>query len=128
MRSTTTAFSESTDRGFARAIRDQRRAGATVDFTGTDPQVEGSVNANSRSRCSATLYAFRCLVDEDVLYNAGVARPLRVIAPRGSVVNARRPAAVAGGNVETSQRITDVVLGALAARCRSVCRRRARAR
>ena len=47
------------------------------------------------------------------LYNAGVARPLNVIAPPGTIVNAQRPAAVAGGNVETSQRITDVVLGAL---------------
>jgi N-methylhydantoinase B/oxoprolinase/acetone carboxylase alpha subunit len=86
---------------------------ATVDFTGSDPQVQGSVNANFAITLSACLYAFRCLVDEDVLYNAGVARPLTVIAPAGSIVNAERPAAVAGGNVETSQRITDVVLGAL---------------
>jgi N-methylhydantoinase B/oxoprolinase/acetone carboxylase alpha subunit len=86
---------------------------ATVDFTGSDPQVEGSVNANYAMTLSACLYAFRCLVTDDVLYNAGVARPLRVIAPEGTIVNARRPAAVAGGNVETSQRITDVVLGAL---------------
>jgi N-methylhydantoinase B/oxoprolinase/acetone carboxylase alpha subunit len=86
---------------------------AEVDFTGTDPQVEGSVNANYAITLSACLYAFRCLVKEDVLYNAGVARPLRVVAPLGSIVNATRPAAVAGGNVETSQRITDVVLGAL---------------
>jgi N-methylhydantoinase B/oxoprolinase/acetone carboxylase alpha subunit len=88
-------------------------AHATVDFTGSDPQVEGSVNANFAITLSACLYAFRCLVEEDVLYNAGVARPLTVIAPAGSIVNAQRPAAVAGGNVETSQRITDVVLGAL---------------
>lgn len=86
---------------------------ATVDFTGSDPQVEGSVNANFAITLSACLYAFRCLVEEDVLYNAGVARPLTVIAPAGSIVNAQRPSAVAGGNVETSQRITDVVLGAL---------------
>jgi N-methylhydantoinase B/oxoprolinase/acetone carboxylase alpha subunit len=86
---------------------------ATVDFTGSSPQVEGSVNANAAVTLSACLYAFRCLVTEDVLYNAGVGRPIRVIAPEGTVVNARRPAAVAGGNVETSQRITDVVLGAL---------------
>ncbi len=90
-----------------------RGAHATVDFTGSDPQVEGSVNANFAITLSACLYAFRCLVEEDVLYNAGVARPLTVIAPAGSIVNAERPAAVAGGNVETSQRITDVVLGAL---------------
>ena len=86
---------------------------ATVDFTGSAPQVTGSVNANYAITLSACLYAFRCLVQDDVLYNAGVGRPIHVIAPEGSIVNARRPAAVAGGNVETSQRITDVVLGAL---------------
>jgi N-methylhydantoinase B/oxoprolinase/acetone carboxylase alpha subunit len=91
-----------------------RRGHATVDFTGSAPQVAGSVNANFAMTKSACLYVFRCLVSDDVLYNAGVARPLTVIAPPGSVVNAQRPAAVAGGNVETSQRITDVVLGALA--------------
>jgi N-methylhydantoinase B/oxoprolinase/acetone carboxylase alpha subunit len=87
---------------------------ATVDFTGSDPQTSGGVNANLAITLSATLYAFRCLIAEDVLYNDGIARPIRVIAPEGSVVNARHPSAVAGGNVETSQRITDVVLGALA--------------
>jgi len=87
---------------------------ATVDFTGSAAQVEGSVNANFAITLSACLYVFRCLVDDDVLYNAGVARPIHVHAPLGTVVNATRPAAVAGGNVETSQRITDVVLGALA--------------
>ena len=86
---------------------------ATVDFTGTDPQTSGGVNANLAITLSASLYAFRCLVTEDVLYNAGISRPIRVIAPAGSVVNAKHPSAVAGGNVETSQRITDVVLGAL---------------
>ena len=86
---------------------------ATVDFTGSAPQVEGSVNANYAMTLSACLYAFRCLVGDDILYNAGVARPLTVIAPLRTIVNAQRPSAVAGGNVETSQRITDVVLGAL---------------
>jgi N-methylhydantoinase B/oxoprolinase/acetone carboxylase alpha subunit len=86
---------------------------ATIDFTGSAPQVEGSVNANYAMTLSACLYAFRCLVDDDVLYNAGVGRPLTVIAPAGTIVNAERPAAVAGGNVETSQRITDVLFGAL---------------
>jgi N-methylhydantoinase B/oxoprolinase/acetone carboxylase alpha subunit len=86
----------------------------TIDFTGSDPQVRGSVNANFAITLSASLYAVRCLVGGEVLYNAGVARCVQVIAPAGTVVNARRPAAVAGGNVETSQRITDVVLGALA--------------
>ena len=86
---------------------------ATIDFTGSDPQAAGPINANYAMTLSACLYAFRCLVGDDVLYNAGVSRPLTVIAPAGSIVNAQRPAAVAGGNVETSQRITDVVLGAL---------------
>jgi N-methylhydantoinase B/oxoprolinase/acetone carboxylase alpha subunit len=88
--------------------------GAEVDFTGTDPQTSGGVNANYAITLSACLYAFRCLIDSDVLYNAGIARPLRVIAPEGTIVNAQRPAAVAAGNVETSQRITDVLFGALA--------------
>jgi N-methylhydantoinase B/oxoprolinase/acetone carboxylase alpha subunit len=87
---------------------------AQVDFTGTDPQTSGGVNANFAIAMSATLYCFRCLVTEDVLYNAGISRPITVIAPSGTVVNAKHPSAVAGGNVETSQRITDVVFGALA--------------
>src|SRR5579863_5441041 len=87
---------------------------ATIDFTGSDPQVEGSVNANYAVAVSATAYVFRCLIREDIPYTAGVMRPLEVIAPVGSVVNAQPPAAMAAGNVETSQRITDVVLGALA--------------
>jgi N-methylhydantoinase B/oxoprolinase/acetone carboxylase alpha subunit len=87
---------------------------ATIDFTGSSEQVEGSVNANYAVAVSATTYVFRCLVREDIPYTAGVMRPLEVIAPVGSVVNAQPPAAMAAGNVETSQRITDVVLGALA--------------
>jgi N-methylhydantoinase B/oxoprolinase/acetone carboxylase alpha subunit len=86
---------------------------AEVDFTGTDPQTEGGVNANFAITLSACLYAFRCLVRDDVLYNSGIGRAVRVVAPEGSLVNATHPAAVAAGNVETSQRITDVVLGAL---------------
>ncbi len=88
--------------------------GAVVDFTGSDPQTTGGVNANFAITLSATLYAFRCLVREDVLYNAGIGRAVTVVAPEGTIVNAVRPSAVAGGNVEASQRITDVVLGALA--------------
>jgi N-methylhydantoinase B len=86
---------------------------ATIDFTGSDPQVDGSVNANYAIAVSATTYVFRCLIREDVPYTAGMMRPLEVIAPAHSVVNAEPPAAMAAGNVETSQRITDVVLGAL---------------
>ena len=86
----------------------------TVDFTGSDPQVEGSVNAVEAITYSACFYVFRCLLADDVPATAGLMRPIRVIAPEGTVVNARPPAAVAGGNVETSQRIVDVLLRALA--------------
>jgi N-methylhydantoinase B/oxoprolinase/acetone carboxylase alpha subunit len=91
-----------------------RGGSAAVDFSGTDPQTEGNINANYAITLSATLYVFRCLIPGDVPFNAGLLRPIRVIAPEGCLVNARPPAAVAGGNVETSQRITDVLLGALA--------------
>jgi N-methylhydantoinase B len=86
----------------------------TVDFTGSDPQVEGSVNAVEAITYSACFYVFRCLLAEDVPATAGLMRPIEVIAPEGTVINARSPAAVAGGNVETSQRIVDVLLRALA--------------
>ncbi len=86
----------------------------TVDFSGSDSQVEGSINAVEAITYSACFYVFRCLLAEDVPATAGLMRPIRVIAPSGSVVNARPPAAVAGGNVETSQRIVDVLLRALA--------------
>ncbi len=85
----------------------------TVDFTGSDPQVEGSVNAVAAISYSACFYVFRCLLAEDVPAAAGLMRPIEVIAPAGTIVNARPPAAVAGGNVETSQRIVDVLLKAL---------------
>jgi N-methylhydantoinase B len=86
----------------------------TVDFTGSDAQVEGSVNAVAAITFSACFYVFRCLLAEDVPAAAGLMQPIEVIAPEGTIVNARPPAAVAGGNVETSQRIVDVVLRALA--------------
>jgi N-methylhydantoinase B len=87
---------------------------AEVDFTGSSAQVAGSVNANYAVAVSAAMYCFRCLIDADVPYNAGLLRPVRLIAPERSVVNAGLPAAMAAGNVETSQRITDTILGALA--------------
>ena len=90
------------------------RPAVTVDFTGSDAQVEGSVNAVEAIAFSACFYVFRCLLMEDVPAAAGLMYPVRVVAPAGTVVNARPPAAVAGGNVETSQRIVDVLLRALA--------------
>jgi N-methylhydantoinase B len=86
----------------------------TVDFTGSSPQVAGSINAVDAITYSACFYVFRCLLQEDVPAAAGLMRPVKMIAPSGTVVNARPPAAVAGGNVETSQRIVDVLLRALA--------------
>ena len=85
-----------------------------VDFTGSSPQVEGSINAVEAITYSACFYVFRCLLRDDLPATAGLMRPLQLIAPPGTVVNARPPAAVAGGNVETSQRMVDVLLRALA--------------
>ncbi len=87
---------------------------ARVDFTGSDPQAKGSVNAVYAITLSAVYYAFRCLLAAEVPSNAGALAAIEVIAPEGSIVNARPPAPVVGGNVETSQRIVDVLFGALA--------------
>jgi N-methylhydantoinase B len=89
-------------------------AAAVVDFAGSSPQVQGSINAVEAITYSACFYVFRCLLREDVPATTGLMRPIQVVAPEGTVVNARPPAAVAGGNVETSQRIVDVLLRALA--------------
>src|SRR5712692_5455335 len=88
-------------------------AQVTIDFTGSDPQVQGAINAVEAITYSACFYVFRCLLREDVPATSGLMRPIDVIAPSGTVVNAKPPAAVAGGNVETSQRIVDVLLRAL---------------
>src|SRR3954471_12734340 len=92
----------------------RQRSAVTIDFTGSNPQVEASINAVAAITYSACFYVFRCLVADDVPATAGLMRPIEVIAPEGTIVNARPPAAVAGGNVETSQRIVDVLLRALA--------------
>jgi N-methylhydantoinase B len=94
--------------------RKQQPAHVTIDFTGSDPQVQGAINAVEAITYSACFYVFRCLLREDVPATSGLMRPIRVIAPSGTVVNAKPPAAVAGGNVETSQRIVDALLKALA--------------
>ncbi len=98
----------------ARISLDPHRASARVDFSGSAPQAQGCVNAVYAITCSAVHYVFLCLLPAEAPRNAGLMRPVQVIAPLGTVVNARPPAAVAGGNVETSQRIVDVVLRALA--------------
>jgi N-methylhydantoinase B len=96
------------------ALRKKPPAPVIIDFTGSDPQVQGAINAVEAITYSACFYVFRCLLREDVPATSGLMRPIRVIAPLGTVVNAKAPAAVAGGNVETSQRIVDVLLKALA--------------
>ena len=87
---------------------------ALVDFTGSAPQVVGPVNAVEAITVSAVSYVFRCLLAGEVPASAGLMAPIDVVVPERSVVNAIHPAAVAGGNVETSQRIVDTLFKALA--------------
>jgi N-methylhydantoinase B/oxoprolinase/acetone carboxylase alpha subunit len=86
----------------------------TFDFAGTDAQRAGSVNAVEAVTVSAVVFALRSVVDPDLPANGGVLRPVRVLAPGGSIVAAQLPVAVGAGNVEVSQRVADVCLGALA--------------
>ncbi len=88
-----------------------------ADFTGTAGQVEGNINCPLPVTAAALLYCFRCLMPEQIPACAGMMRPLSLHAPAGSLINARRPAAVTAGNVETSSRLVDVILGALVQAC-----------
>jgi len=87
--------------------------GILIDFEGTAPQVSGNINCPLSVTAAAVYYCFYCLMPPETPACAGSFRPLAVSAPRGSLVNAFYPAAVAAGNVETSSRIVDTVLGAL---------------
>ncbi len=87
---------------------------AEIDFSKSDPQASGCINAVYAITLSAVFYIFRTLVEYPIPSNYGCMVPVRVIAPEGLIVNAVYPAAVSGGNVETSQRIVDVLYGALA--------------
>jgi len=93
---------------------DPEAAELHVDFAGSSPQVAGCVNAVRAITLSACFYVLRCLLDEDAPATAGILRPLTLTTPACTIVDAQPPAAVAGGNVETSQRIVDVLLRALA--------------
>ncbi len=84
----------------------------TLDFSDTDPQHEGNLNCPLAVTRSACYFAIRVLTDPDIPPSAGAYRPIEVIAPEGCLLNARSPAAVVGGNVETSSRVADVVLRA----------------
>jgi 5-oxoprolinase (ATP-hydrolysing) len=94
---------------------DQETRRATVDFTGTSPQRGDNFNAPEAVTTAAVLYVFRTLVDADIPLNAGCLEPLDIVIPRGSMLSPVRPAAVAAGNVETSQAVTAALLGALSA-------------
>jgi 5-oxoprolinase (ATP-hydrolysing) len=86
---------------------------AKVDFTGTSPQTDSNLNAPRSVTKAAVLYVFRCLVPGDIPLNAGCLKPLEIVLPELSLLNPRYPAAVAGGNVETSQAVVDALFGAL---------------
>ena len=86
----------------------------TVDYTGSSPQVDEPLNAVYGVTVAATVFALKAVVDPDMPVNQGFFRAVRIVAPEGSIVNPRRGAPVSGGNVETSQRIADVVFRALA--------------
>jgi len=85
-----------------------------LDFSGSDPQVDGNLNCPLSVTRSAAFFAVRVLTDPDAPPSAGFHRPIEVIAPTGCLLNARYPAAVAAGNVETSSRVADLVIAALA--------------
>jgi len=85
-----------------------------VDFTGTAPQVQGNINCPLSVTAAGVFYALRCLMPPQTPACAGTFSPIHLSVPEGSLLNALRPAAVAAGNVETSTRVVDVVLGALA--------------
>jgi 5-oxoprolinase (ATP-hydrolysing) len=96
------------------AVRVDREEGtATIDFTGTSDQQPTAFNAPAAVTRAAVLYVIRCLVADDIPLNAGCMRPLTIIAPEGSMLNPRFPAAVVAGNVETSQAVTDALFAAL---------------
>jgi N-methylhydantoinase B len=99
---------------FATITTQPRARSLRIDFTGSSAQVTGSLNAVAAITYSAVFYVLRCLLPEEAAPTAGLMRPVELILPKGTIVNAESPAAVAGGNVETSQRIVDVLLKAFA--------------
>lgn len=104
----------SDDLTWVRVTLSKEEDGLIVDFSETDAQVEAPFNAVFGVTLSATYFAVKSIVDPEAPMNEGVLKPIKVFAPEGSLVNPRRPAAVSGGNLETSQRIADVVFKALA--------------
>ncbi len=94
---------------------------AVIDFSGTSAQLDNNFNAPRAVTTAAVLYVFRCLVDDDIPLNAGCLKPLQVIVPEASMLAPRHPAAVVAGNVETSQCVTNALLGALGVQAAGQC-------
>ena len=86
----------------------------TVDFTGTSPQAKGSVNSTRAVTLACVYFALKSVIDPELPSSAGTFKPVRIITPKGSLVNPRFPAPVSNANINTAQRIADVILGALA--------------
>jgi 5-oxoprolinase (ATP-hydrolysing) len=110
------AFAYEMDNGAVIRVRvavGRDRRSATIDFTGTSAELASNFNAPSAVVYAAVLYVFRMLVDSDIPLNAGCLKPLTIVIPEGSMLNPRPPAATVAGNVETSQCITDAIIGAL---------------
>ncbi|MDG4859841.1 hydantoinase B/oxoprolinase family protein [Streptomyces sp. T-3] len=109
-------YAYETDLGATIKVRvtvDRADRSATVDFTGTSPQLPGNFNAPYAVVNAAVLYVFRTLVADDIPLNDGCLRPLNIVVPRGCMLAPEPPAAVVAGNVETSQAITGAIYGAL---------------
>jgi 5-oxoprolinase (ATP-hydrolysing) len=109
-------FAYELDNGAAIRVKvtvDKRARTATIDFTGTSPQLGDNFNAPTGVAMAAVLYVFRTLVDKDIPLNAGCLKPLQVIIPTGTMLSPQYPAAVAAGNVETSQAVTGALYAAL---------------
>ena len=112
----TSRFEVETDQGSVIKVAikiDKKARKATVDFTGTSAQVANAFNAPEPITRACVLYVFRTLVDEEIPLNAGCLRPIKIVVPKGSMLKPRYPAAVAAGNVETSQTIVNCLYGAL---------------
>ncbi len=109
-------FEVETDQGsrIKVALRiDRKKKTAVVDFTGTSAQTPDAFNAPEPITRACVLYVFRTLIDDDIPLNAGCLRPIKIVVPKGSMLSPRYPAAVAGGNVETSQTVVNCLYGAL---------------
>ncbi len=94
---------------------DRKARTARIDFTGTSAELGSNLNAPSSVARAAVLYVFRCMVDDDIPLNEGCLKPIEIVIPEGSMLAPRYPAAVVGGNVETSQAVTDALFAAFGA-------------